>query len=366
MDFNVKDKLDKDEYNSVVNFLDSLPFYCIEQHPDWNAKIDGYPQTFFFSTDDKKNVTCFANIILSKGPFKVAKINFGPAFSDFEILKNALLFLHNYFSSHKFIFFSLQLGINISDQTELLEYTIIKDFKVKYNFKPENLWSSISVDLTRQEADILRSFSKGHKSAIKRADLKSGLKTTIQKECDSLESFIALYIKMMEFRKLPYDKEHIIHSFNRVNDFINKNDKGFIEYIFDGDTLVGGVIIIYQGNSARYLKGATDPERKDIPILHLGLFEAMKFCKATGKSTFDLWGYNHLADEKDQTFYINRFKKGFSGNFNFYPKRMNFILNPVYYKVFKFLKYGKHKIERYQKKGSVLKNKIFSSKKDTE
>ena len=357
MNFFIKENLDLSEYNSIVDFLNSLSFYCIEQHPDWNSKIDGYPQTFFFCTDDSKNVTCFANIILSNGPFKVAKINFGPAFSDFEVLKNGLQFLYNYFSSHNFIFFSIQLGINTSDQTELLEYKINKYFKVKSDFKPENLWSSISVDLTRPENEILKSFSEQHRRSIKRASLKFGLKTILQKDQDNLKAFIDLYDKMLSFRKLSKNGDNSTNLFNKINSFINENNKGFIEYIFDGDTLVGGVIIIYQGNSARYYKGATDPERRDIPILHFGLFEAMKFFKANGFLNFDLWGYNHLADEKDQIFYINRFKKGFSGNFTFYPKRMNFTLSPVNYAAFTFLKYCKNKMKE-------LRTKILSSKKN--
>ena len=199
MNFSVKDKLDSHEYNSIVNFLDSLNFYCIEQHPDWASKIEGYSHTFFFCTDDNDSVTCFANIILSNGPFKTANINFGPAFSDFEVLKKAIQFLHNYFSSKKFIFLSIQLGINISKQTELLEYNINQNFKVKYYFKPGNLWSSILVDLTRPETEILQSFSKGHKRKIKNSIRKWDLRTTIQNDSGHLKSFIELHIKMLAF-----------------------------------------------------------------------------------------------------------------------------------------------------------------------
>lgn len=356
LDFCVKDKLGAQEYTNIVNFLDSLNFYCIEQHPDWNVKIEDYSHTFFLCTDDNGKVICFANIILTNGPFKTANINFGPAFSDFGVLKEAIQFLHNYFLSQKFIFFSIQLGINISNQTELLEYNINKDFKIKYYFKSGNLWSSICVDLTRPETEILQSFSKGHKSTIKSAYSKSKLRISMQNNPDNLESFIDLYVKMMEFRKLPYNKENIIHLFNSINGFIYENNKGFIGYIFDGHNLVGGTVILYQGNSARYYKGTSDPERRDIPILHFGLFEAMKFCKINGCVTFDLWGYNHFVDEKDQIFFINKFKKGFSGDFTFFPKRMNFVLNPIFYSIFVSLKTSKNKIMN-------LKRNIFKSKK---
>ncbi len=282
------------------------------------------------------------------GAFKTANINFGPAFSDFEVLKKGIQFLHNYFSSRNFIFFSIQLGIPASKQTELLEYNINHYFKVKYYFKPGNLWSSIYVDLAKPETEILRSFSKGHKSSIKSAYSKSELRISIQNNPGSLKSFIDLYIKMMAVRKLPFDKEETAHLFNSVSSFINENDKGFIEYIFEGENLVGGLIIIYQGNSARYYKGASDPERRDIPILHFGLYEAMKYCKANGYSIFDLWGYNHFVDENDQVYFINKFKKGFSNSFTFFPKRMNFVLKPVTYNIYLFLRFCKKGIKRFK------------------
>ena len=128
----------------------------------------------------------------------------------------------------------------------------------------------------------------------------------------------------MHSRKLPYDKKSITNLFNGINSFIHENNKGFIEYIFEGENLVGGLIIIYQGNSARYYKGATDPERRDISILHLGLYEAMKYSKANGCTMFDLWGYNHFADENDQVYFINQFKNGFSERFYLFSKKNEF------------------------------------------
>ena len=345
MGFVVKNKLNTDEYNNVVNFLDALDYYCIEQHPGWNAKIDKYTQTFFLSTDKKGVINCFGNIILSKGPFNTANIHFGPAFSDYAVLTKAIEFLHAYFSKQKFIFLSIQLGIYTNNQTELLEYNINKDFKVKYFFNHENSKTSICVDLKRPENEILRSFSKGHKSTIKSAYSKNSLRVSIENNPENLKSFIDIYIKMMTVRKLAFEKKSTVQLFSSLNDFIYENNRGFIAYVFEENTLVGGVIIIYQGDSARYYKGAGDPERRDIPVLHFGLFEAMKFCKANGHTALDLWGYNHFADKTDQLYYINQFKKGFGGDFTFFPKRMNFILKPNYFILYRLLKFCKKAIK---------------------
>jgi len=341
MNFCIKDELDVNDYESVLNFLDSLNFYCIEQHPDWNNKIEGYSHIYFLGAEENSKLACFANIILSNGPFKMASINFGPAFSNFDMLKKSIHFLHDYFSSRKFIFFSIQLGINISNQTQLLEYDINYNFKVKYNFKPGNLWSSIYIDLTRPENEILKSFSNGHRRRIKNSFSKTGLTVKIKNDSTYLESFTRLYIKMCEMKNLPYSEEDVIHSFKNINSLLYENDKGFIVYIFQKEHLVGGLIIIYQGNSARVYKGATDPERKDIPISHVGIFEALKLCKKNNCLILDLWGYNHFANKGDPVYSINQFKKGFSESFTFFPKRMNFVLKPITYNIYLFLRFCK-------------------------
>lgn len=348
MEFSVKNKLNKDEHEKTVNFLDSITFYCIEQYPDWNVKIEDYSHSYFLCTDENNHIVGFANIILSNGPFKTAQINFGPAFNDFEVLEKGIRFLHNYFSSKKFISFSIQLGTHISNQTELLEYNINRDFKVTYHFKPGNVWASICVDLLRPENEILKSFSKGHKSSIKSVYSKSKLRVSMENNPDHLKSFINLYIKMMEVRMLNLNIKYAFHLFNSINDFIYENNNGFIEYILEGDNLVGGVIILYQGRSARYFKGASDPDRRDIPVLHYGLFEAMKYCKANGYTHMDLWGYNHFVNDTDQLYNINKFKKGFGGEFTFFPKRMHFVLKPAHFMFYKLIKYWKIKIKRFQ------------------
>ena len=46
----------------------------------------------------------------------------------------------------------------------------------------------------------------------------------------------------------------------------------------------------------------------------------MKRAKDRGLAWFDLWGYNHHVDQNDQRHQINRFKKGFGGQFVSYPR----------------------------------------------
>jgi lipid II:glycine glycyltransferase (peptidoglycan interpeptide bridge formation enzyme) len=97
------------------------------------------------------------------------------------------------------------------------------------------------------------------------------------------------------------------------------------------------VIIVRQGSTARYFLGATDPARKDVPVLHLGIFEAIRKSQAMECAAFDFWGYNVYAEEGEQIYHINRFKKWFSGSLLFYPKIMHFHIRPARYAAFQVL-----------------------------
>ena len=350
MEFIIKDKLDPSERKETLSFLSTLNYYCIEHHPDWTFDNENSIKKIFYCRGDNQEVLCFANILISKnGPFKAANINFGPAFREFEVLTESIQFLHNYFSTQGYICFSIQLGTYISEKTELLEYKINNNFKVKYCFEPGNLWSSLSVDLTRPEAEIFKSFSSAHKANIK-ASYKKGLTVTIQRESNDYNAFIELYIKMYQFRNLTYKTSDIIYSITNIFKFINKNHTGIYVSIFDKDCLVGAFIVVFQGTNARYFKSASDPERRDLSILHLGMFEAIKYCKEKGYLTFDLWGYNHFVDGKNQIFHVNNFKRGFTDHFTFFPKRMNFELKPLIYKVYIFLRHFKNWYNNFLRK----------------
>lgn len=150
---------------------------------------------------------------------------------------------------------------------------------------------------------------------------------------------------MYKFRNLTFNEKEVKYSINNIFEFFNKNNKGIYVSIFDKDSLVGAFIVIFQGTNARYFKSASDPERRDLSILHLGMFEAIKYCKEEGYLSFDLWGYNHFVDDKNQIFHVNNFKRGFTDNFTFFPKRMNFELKPLVYKLYIFLRFIKNMIQ---------------------
>jgi len=77
-----------------------------------------------------------------------------------------------------------------------------------------------------------------------------------------------------------------------------------------------------------------------LPALHSVFWEAIQWSKKNGFKLFDLGGYGHYATENDQVFYINNFKRNFTENYFFYPKRMIFELSKLKSIVANFLLKG--------------------------
>ena len=219
---------------------------------------------------------------------------------------------------------------------DYIEYSLNKIHNIKYRFDNKNTKSSIEIDLEKKDIeDIFKSMRKGHKSDIKKA-IRLGIKVSEINGESEINEFISIYTKMYKSRQIAK-----VLSPSNIQDILNflliKN-KGLLLIAKDAEnTVLGGVILVTQGITVRYLIGATDPDRRDKPILHLVLYEGIKQAKLDNFRYFDFWGYDHFAGKDNQIFFINQFKKGFGGYFTFFSKKMHIDLIPFGSEIYRFL-----------------------------
>jgi hypothetical protein len=328
MEFVFKKELSLEEKEGIQKFYSGLDYVTIEQHPFWDTVDTKLNDGQFFFSRHQAQIHSFARIVERKYLFlKFAWISFGPLFKKTDDLRAAVEQIADHYKKRGFFYLFIQLAIPVGNESELLEYQISKKFRVTYRLERAN-WSSLYIDLGKSADTIFREFSKGHKSAIKKSVAEGVHVRPLENEID-LNEFALLYTKMNRVRQFSKDDALSAQMLLRLNAFFNKFSNGFFLGVFDKEkVMVGGVVIVFQGKTARYFKGASDPERKDISVLHIAIYEAMKIVMERNFEKFDLWGYNHLVSEKDQVFFVNRFKKGFAENFLFYPKPMHFSLTP--------------------------------------
>lgn len=76
---------------------------------------------------------------------------------------------------------------------------------------------------------------------------------------------------------------------------------------------VAGVLLVRSGNTVLYMYGAsTEKERPRMPN-HLLQWEAIRWAKAQGATTYDFWGAPDEFVETDRMWGVWRFKEGFNG-----------------------------------------------------
>lgn len=327
-----KYELDNTELEKIKQFCNSVDYCSIEQAIGW-TKLFYKSKICYFYLQDEIGIKSFCQI---SEHLRSAHINFGPVCCEKEAMVVSIKEIIKYYKQRRYLYLGVQMYYKSGYDSEYIEYAINREHKIKYIFDPGNTKSTIEIDLESNIDEIFNKFRKGHKSDIKRA-VKLGVTINTAKNTDELDSFIEVYSKMCQVRNIS-DGELSKQNINEIYNYLTENNKGQILIVKDNDGIViGGAILAYQGVSVRYLKGTSDPGRRDIPILHLVIYEAIKNAKSNNFRYFDMWGYNHFVSDTDQVYYINHFKKGFGGYFTFFAKKMNISLIPGGYNIYSVL-----------------------------
>jgi lipid II:glycine glycyltransferase (peptidoglycan interpeptide bridge formation enzyme) len=336
-----KYQLDKSEIEKIREYCNSVDYCSVEQLLGW-TEISFQAKHCYFMLIDDNEIKSFSKI---RERFKFAHIEFGPVCCNRELMINTINEIINYYKKKSFIYLDIQMYYKSGFDTDYIEFALSKHHRIKYIFNNENTKSSYEIDLSQSIEDIHRNFRDGHKWSIKKA-VKLGITVEVVKDANEIDSFFRIYSKMCKARNID-EGELSAQNKHEIYSYLIKNDKGQVLVAKDRDNdIVGGIIIVYQGNSVRFFKGASDDDKRDLPVLHIVLYEALKNSKMKGFKYFDFWGYNHFADESNHVFYINYFKKGFGGYYTFFAKKMNISLVPFGYYIYRCTKLLKDLIRR--------------------
>lgn len=311
-----KYELDNIELENIKRYCNSADYFSLEQSLGFTEILYKTKITYFYLIDDGV-VKSFS---LINENFKSAHIWYGPVCCDRELIITSINEIINFYKKKGFWYLGIQMYFKSGFDTDYIEYTLNQLHNIKYYFDGSNTKSSLEIDLAESTDEIYGKIRKGHKSDIKKA-LKAGVTVEASTTSEELESFFDVYLKMCKVRGITGHKRNELTG---ICDYLSTNRKGQILVAKDNsDVILGGAIFAYQGISVRYLLGASDPERRDLPVLHPVIYKAIEMAKNNNYKYFDFWGYNHFTDEGDQASHINHFKKGFGGYYTFFAKKMN-------------------------------------------
>ena len=332
-----KFELDTAEIEKINRFCNSVDYFSIEQSIGW-LQIFYKPKIRYFYQYDDSGIKSFCQI---EEKFNSAHIFYGPVCCDRDIMISSLHEIVQYYKKRGYYYLGVQMYYKSGYDTDFIEYSLNRKYNIKYIFDSENTHTSMEINLEKSVEEIFCSFREDHRKSIRKA-LKLGVVVDILKTSEELDAFTAINTKMCKTRHNP-DDELPGSIIKKIFDYLTANNKGQILIVKDKEgTMVGGIVIIYQGNTIRMYKGASDPDRRDLPIAHLLVYEIVQRAKEKKFKYLDLWGYNHFVDKDHQVYNINKFKKGFGGYCTFFAKKMNINLFPNGYNIFRSLSFIKN------------------------
>tara|TARA_B100001287_G_scaffold72444_1_gene60068 strand:- start:380 stop:1426 length:1047 start_codon:yes stop_codon:yes gene_type:complete len=311
--------LSKKEISIINEFYNSIDHISIDQNIKWSEITVSKKKCYFLFYEKNKLI----GYCIAHEKMRYAYVSFGPISINKSSIPLMIELMFKHYKKLNFGQFTIQPGWSILESPQIFN-KIAK--KIGFKLDDKNNWHSLNIKLNKSNDEILSKFSSNHKRSIKKA-YKKGITTKLITEKNDIESLSEIYKLMCQNRKIISPLNDPKKTFIEINNFITNLNMGFILGVFDNKkNLLGGIIIVFQGNTAFYYFGAASPKFKKLPVLHIAFFEAIKISKDNGLSVFDFGGYSKKGEK--QMIGINRFKDGFRGSEIKYPELI--ILKPNY------------------------------------
>lgn len=207
--------------------------------------------------------------------------------------------------------------------------------------RPTQLQSTIIIDLTKREEDLLSAMKQKHRYNIKIAK-KNNVEVKINNTKESLKDFLELHEKTVSRqgyndRNSNYIKKvwEVLNELQVLHpEFESHIPETFIATAFYKEQALGSWFLIGYGDTLYYPYGGSSEEHKSVMANYLLVWDVIKFGQQKGYKHLDLMGV--LSDKTDG---YSRFKVGFGGNEIEYANTIDLVIEPKLYKVFKSLSF---------------------------
>ncbi len=191
-------------------------------------------------------------------------------------------------------------------------------------FTPSTFW----IDLTLSEENLLKSFSTKTRYNI-RVALKHGVKVRGDNSDKAFQKYLELtaetagrqgfYAHSRKYHELMWKYLH--------SELITHNSPPIAHLLtaeFDGKIITTWVLFVWK-NFLYYPYGASTEEYKNVMANNLMMWEAIKFGKKLGLTTFDLWG-------REEGKGFTKFKEGYNPKIVEFLGTWDLVINkPIYW-----------------------------------
>jgi lipid II:glycine glycyltransferase (peptidoglycan interpeptide bridge formation enzyme) len=329
---------DRQQWN---DFAARAPAFALMQSYEWGEFKEklGW-KTIRLAVQRQGQITAAAQLLIKSAPFGLFSLGYVPRgplvdWEDETTVTTLLNALHREARRHRAIFVKIEPPVLNSSQT----HWRLQQYGFRASSIANQPRATIILDLVQDLDDILKQMRKKTRQYIRRA-AQQGL-TVRTGSREDLPAFCELMrITGRRGGFSPRSRDYYEYEWQTFTD----TGQAVLFLAFDQDQLLAARMVFHFGaHAAEFHAGSIDNHRSLFPNYQL-VWEAIKWAKAQGCRTYDLWG---IPDEVGQAFYegkdppvadrtdglwgVFRFKSGFSKNTVFYAGAYDYVYSPVLY-----------------------------------
>lgn len=183
---------------------------------------------------------------------------------------------------------------------------------------------TILLDLSPDEETLLASMKEKWRYNIRLAGRK-GVQIRAARTIDDVQAWYAL------LQTTSVRDRFGIHSFDYYwrawQIFVPRNQAQLFLAEYDG-RLLAGIFVGCMAKQAIYLYGASSNEQRNLMPNYLLQWEAIRWARNQGASTYDLWGIPETDDEHEAMAGVYRFKSGWGGRVVRFTGNYEYLYHP--------------------------------------
>jgi peptidoglycan pentaglycine glycine transferase (the first glycine) len=333
-----------------------------ERREDWNRFVEGQTSlgllqswewgefkrelgwmTFRVAVEERGRIVAGAQMLIKPLPLGVGSVAYvprGPIGDWLEGEAASMLFseLHSVARRWRAIFLKVEPAV-VHDRIADRALQDLHGFRPSVHANQPR--ATIHVDLGRDEEAILGGMRKGTRYDIRHSQRKG---VTVRRGgAEDLAAFCE--VMAITGRRAGFATRSRDYYEHEWRAFAGKGQVALFMAYYQGSLLAVHMAYCF-GRHAAYFHGGSTTEHRDVWPNHLLVWEAIKWAKAKGCRTYDLWGIpdevgeavssgkeRPASDREDGLWGVYRFKDGFSKNIVYYMGAYDYVYAPVLYDV---------------------------------
>jgi peptidoglycan pentaglycine glycine transferase (the first glycine) len=328
----------REEWNA---FVAQEPSFALLQSWDWGEfKEELGWRVYRIAVEDQGQIVAGAQMLIKLAPlglFSIAYVPRGPVgnWLEEEVAPHLLSRLHRIAQQHRAIFLRLEPPLVNDPATR----QILQNYHFRASSYTNQPRATLIVDLTQDLDHILKQMPRKTRYYI-RYPAKKGVAVRV----GSQEDLPAFYDLMKTTSRRggfsARSRDYYEHEWQALAD----NEQVALFMAYHEDQLLAVRTAFCFGNYAADIHAASSNEYRDLRPNYLLVWEAVKWAKAKGCHTYDLWGIPDEVgkaayegrdlpkpDRTDGLWGVYQFKRGFSQNVLFYAGAQDYVYSPLSY-----------------------------------